>query len=114
MTASLTRRMTLFGIAAPILGVTKALTHATAAAAEGPTQATIKTPGETSMPAIQRFESTPAIPGIPLISWAVAHGEVVQISGITGSPGVTSHNKHARSWQGSTNSSPKRTPTRPG
>ena len=87
MTASLTRRMTLFGIAAPILGVTKALTHATAAAAEGPTQATIKTPGETSLPAIQRFESTPAIPGIPLISWAVAHGDVVQISGITGNPG---------------------------
>ena len=35
---------------------------------------------------IQRFEFTPAIPGIPLISWAVAHGNVVQVSGITGNP----------------------------
>ena len=35
---------------------------------------------------IQRFEFTPTIPGIPLISWAVAHGSVVQVSGITGNP----------------------------
>lgn len=38
------------------------------------------------MAEIQRFEFTPTIAGIPLISWAVAHGDLVQISGITGSP----------------------------
>ena len=38
------------------------------------------------MAAIQRFEFTPAIPGIPRISWAVTHGDVVHTSGITGSP----------------------------
>ncbi|HKU97312.1 MAG TPA: RidA family protein [Vineibacter sp.] len=35
---------------------------------------------------IERYELTPAIPGIPLISYAVAHGGIVYLSGITANP----------------------------
>jgi enamine deaminase RidA (YjgF/YER057c/UK114 family) len=36
---------------------------------------------------IERYELTPSIPGIPLISYAVAHGDVAYISGVTANPG---------------------------
>jgi len=35
---------------------------------------------------IERFEPTPAIPGVPLISFAVAHGGIAYLSGITANP----------------------------
>lgn len=35
---------------------------------------------------IERYEPTPAYPGIPLISWAVVHGDIVHLSGITADP----------------------------
>ena len=35
---------------------------------------------------IERYEFTPAYPGIPLISWAVAHGGIVHLSGVTADP----------------------------
>jgi enamine deaminase RidA (YjgF/YER057c/UK114 family) len=82
MTASLTRRAALLGIAAPVLSATSAA----AGANDGPRQAADVNPGEQAMTDIQRFEFTPAIPGIPLISWAVARGNVVQVSGISGNP----------------------------
>jgi enamine deaminase RidA (YjgF/YER057c/UK114 family) len=36
---------------------------------------------------IERYELTPSIPGIPLISWAVVHGGIAYISGVTANPG---------------------------
>jgi len=35
---------------------------------------------------IERYDLTPSIPGIPLISYAVAHGGIVYLSGITANP----------------------------
>ncbi|HEU5294938.1 MAG TPA: RidA family protein [Burkholderiaceae bacterium] len=35
---------------------------------------------------IQRHEQAPRLQGIPLISWAVAHGDMVYLSGITPKP----------------------------
>jgi len=36
---------------------------------------------------IQRFEPTPALPGIPLISYGVVHRDIVHLAGITANPG---------------------------
>ncbi len=36
---------------------------------------------------IERYELTPSIPGIPRISWAVVHGGIAYISGVTANPG---------------------------
>ena len=36
--------------------------------------------------AIERYEPTPSIPGVPLISFAVAHGGIAYLSGITANP----------------------------
>jgi enamine deaminase RidA (YjgF/YER057c/UK114 family) len=35
---------------------------------------------------IERYEPTPSIPGVPLISFAVVHGGIAYISGITANP----------------------------
>ena len=35
---------------------------------------------------IERYETTPSTPGVPLISFAVAHGGIAYLSGITANP----------------------------
>lgn len=43
-------------------------------------------PGDSAV-TTERYEETPSVPGIPRISWAVAHGGIVYISGITANRG---------------------------
>ena len=38
--------------------------------------------------AVERFELTPSVRGIPRISYAVARGDMVYVSGVTASPGA--------------------------
>jgi len=77
--ANVTRRALVKASTYTVAALAAPIAYAQGTSVAQPTQGRRK-------PDIQRFAPTPKLPGVPLISFGVVHGDIVHLAGITANP----------------------------